>query len=544
METVIVIDSSDDEPWTPEPPIATTQPMKTTEFLVELKPRPRYAPGRGPALQPLRLLPPEESTVYIRERVLLDSPGLAEDGRPLPKRMTYIVGWRDLPAASLLVPAMQVLDYVSPRALEEFEDRFEAELDKQRQNNEKTMGAKLGRKAKARPPAHTDIEQATAIVAQDETLARPKTGAMSLSTPQKRKRADFDGLSDEYDSPSNQLAREMFGHGSSRGNSADMFANADDGVEERLGSQTTDTETKVKPNEFEHSKKMTPIPLPPHIIGMLDKQKPLSEDESKKSSVGLQADDFLAPASRNDLVPSIEGGTFSSGTGSSLISGDNGIATSPVTRGSTRELRGSTSTSRKRSSDSSKKPLPSKQSPKKRKHSPLVKQVIDSQATWEVERLEDSNVYDVEGRGFVRYFLVRWAGDWPPEQQTTWEPEEHIPREMVRAYMKIDKKRRAKRAAQSRRDQKRNHLFMAAPSAAEHGWAVATRYSSVSDAFEGDTGKDEGPGDAPSSISEDQNPYLGEHELDSEVFVVEGSTQTTGNYGANTPITLPYIIGA
>ncbi|KAJ3479200.1 hypothetical protein NLG97_g8384 [Lecanicillium saksenae] len=43
-------------------------------------------------------------------------------------------------------------------------------------------------------------------------------------------------------------------------------------------------------------------------------------------------------------------------------------------------------------------------------------------------------LYDVKGQGLVRYFKVRWEGDWPPEQNPTWEPEENIPDDLVREF--------------------------------------------------------------------------------------------------------------
>ncbi|KAG5915680.1 hypothetical protein E4U61_004395, partial [Claviceps capensis] len=67
---------------------ARSTPSLRSSFVVAIRSRPRYIPGTGPALQPPRLLPLAVSTGYIVERILLPSPGLAADGRPLPKRMT------------------------------------------------------------------------------------------------------------------------------------------------------------------------------------------------------------------------------------------------------------------------------------------------------------------------------------------------------------------------------------------------------------------------------------------------------------------------
>ncbi|KAH7312466.1 hypothetical protein B0I35DRAFT_57475 [Stachybotrys elegans] len=106
---------------------------KRTRIVVQLRARPApYVPRSGPRLEPPRLQLPSDSTAYIVDRILLPSPGPAADGRPLPRRMTYIVGWHDLPAARALVPAMRILEYVSPLVLEEWEWQLELGLDEER----------------------------------------------------------------------------------------------------------------------------------------------------------------------------------------------------------------------------------------------------------------------------------------------------------------------------------------------------------------------------------------------------------------------------
>jgi len=98
-----------------------------------------------------------------------------------------------------------------------------------------------------------------------------------------------------------------------------------------------------------------------------------------------------------------------------------------------------------------------------------------------VKRLEDDAVYDVEGKGLVRYFKVRWEGDWPPEQNPTWEPEENIPPNMVRTYYKRGKQRKqyVKRASidAAKKDKNLTQTKLS--------WGNARKYSSVSEAFAG-----------------------------------------------------------
>ncbi|KAH8713689.1 hypothetical protein HC256_006813 [Beauveria bassiana] len=195
--------------------------IKKIKITIPLPSRPAdYVPNSGPPLRRLALQPPADSTAFIDDRILLPPSGLAADGRPLPKRMRYIVGWRDLPAARLLVSAMDVLDYVSPHALEEWEYSMELELDVDRarlaaeRQALKTQQTLLGRadelplpKAARPPPHHTSIE--AAVVAETEggdgEQGRLRGGALSLSTPKKRKMDDFlDGYTSD-ESPSEQL---------------------------------------------------------------------------------------------------------------------------------------------------------------------------------------------------------------------------------------------------------------------------------------------------------------------------------------------------
>ncbi|KAH8669271.1 hypothetical protein BGZ61DRAFT_364137, partial [Ilyonectria robusta] len=102
-----------------------------------------YVPGTGPQLQRPRLVPTRDSRAYIMDRVLLPSAGPARDRKPLLKRMKYMVGWHHSSSASLLVPAMEVLHYVSLQALEEWEYEIELELDEERvKREEKNMKTK------------------------------------------------------------------------------------------------------------------------------------------------------------------------------------------------------------------------------------------------------------------------------------------------------------------------------------------------------------------------------------------------------------------
>ncbi|CAK7210731.1 hypothetical protein SBRCBS47491_000877 [Sporothrix bragantina] len=98
------------------------------------------------------------------------------------------------------------------------------------------------------------------------------------------------------------------------------------------------------------------------------------------------------------------------------------------------------------------------QSPPPPPPSHLELQMEEADDLYEVDRLEDDclapvddgNSDDMEGlpadagpetvaapgSRLVRFFLVRWKGDWPPDQNPTWEPAENLPPRMVRQYLK------------------------------------------------------------------------------------------------------------
>ncbi|KAL2883284.1 hypothetical protein SGCOL_001478 [Colletotrichum sp. CLE4] len=197
----------------PQPPRKNPdpEPRKLAVVLEDLSTYRRYKPGTGPPLRPITLAPPRDSTAYIRDEFFVP-PALSDDGK---KRLQYVVGWTDLPAARLVVDAEQICDYVSPMAYEEWcaakaEERDEEERRLEEAENVRAVeeavsrersvaapgekgakGAKRGRKRKQivaeelRTP-----EPATAADGQKKKRGRPRKNAPSLSTPSKTALAD------------------------------------------------------------------------------------------------------------------------------------------------------------------------------------------------------------------------------------------------------------------------------------------------------------------------------------------------------------------
>ncbi|CAN8099665.1 unnamed protein product [Discula destructiva] len=106
-----------------------------------------------------------------------------------------------------------------------------------------------------------------------------------------------------------------------------------------------------------------------------------------------------------------------------------------------------------------------------------------------VKRLEGDSILDG-----IHYFRVRWEGDWPADQNPTWEPAENISAKLVKGYLKRKADKEAKQRAKNTPPVKdaatgvRQHSSNA-ESKQKHNalkdWASQLNYSSVSEAFEG-----------------------------------------------------------
>ncbi|KAM0487125.1 hypothetical protein ACHAPX_000394 [Trichoderma viride] len=475
-----------------------------------------YVPGSGPPLRPISLLPAGDSTAYILERVLLPSPGPAPNGKPLPKRMAYLIGWRDLRAASMVVPAMQVLEYVSPRTLEEFEAKLEQEMDdeKEKLRNEFKSGLEAPQKKKkrGRPPAHSQIKSAVVAepVTETPTPTKPrhKKGVISLSTPQKSRLADFEWLSEDDGSPSRQIAEEQFQslHGflpepeegiHVAGDENDPLATRNlahpvhGAPQASLVHIAGSGPAKQKQPSASPNPEIARIQTPGCADGMVhtlatNKHSlppvPLSVDESNWGKQPL----YLPPSSSApSVVQTVQAVQKQAETQNPLINLDE-------------------------SAKVDQEPEQSKKRPRSEDEGAKTEAQEDN--GWVVERIEDVEYYEVDGLGLVRYFKVSWEGDWPPDQKRTWEPEDNIPSNLVRNFFKISRnKRRAlsrlgtqghshghperkgKPAQRNGSSSKSTHSQRSSLKQGTLSWpAVRRQYKSVSEAFAAED-YDDGP---------------------------------------------------
>ncbi|KAF4971581.1 hypothetical protein FSARC_1647 [Fusarium sarcochroum] len=533
---------------------------------VRLKSKPKdYVPGSGPPLQRISLLPPQDSTAYILERIILPSPGVAANGHALPRRMTYIVAWRDLPAAQMLVPAMEILEYVSPRELEEWEfANTEEQLEREKvEPKSKQAGDAPKPKKRGRPPKHSKIETAVVAVPEDDATVMPKKGVMSINTPTKNRLKDFEGLSDEEGSSVQQLQWETTGDSvetdMDQGFGQDGLTSFEEPENARSGEQLDilrDSElTPRAPNQSSFaSKQFESFPS----TGTSSRQSTPKLTSAKSKSEGKKTKKTSRPVKKSPMLNGLSSGvgqaaeppsdftwtpqeesvTYSN-SGVETPDPESDFATARLIEEANSVQRGEpTGKSKSKSKSRTSTPKPPKSAPAKpsRRTPPQGEPTVEdtepavedaeppAEPDWEVKRVEGMEVYEVEGLGLVRYFKIRWEGDWPPEQNPSWEPESNLPSKLIKNYMKNSKRRRlgVKPPAPKKAPAKEP---VVAPSYAPRkkamkqttlSWGLpAKQYKSVSEAFAGDEEDELG------MPMEDIAPNNHEDEEEDELFVVE-----------------------
>lgn len=471
-------------------------------LVVELRPRPRdYLLSPGVPLELPQITPPRDTTAYIIERILLPSIEVSEhDGKPLPKRMMYIIGWRDLPAARKLVPAMDILDYVSPRELEDWECKLEQELDdareklveeqkleKEQEKTESTakkapLDPKTGKRKRGRPPAHTQIEPGATVdlEAEGETsTGRLKGGALSLSTPKKNRLKDFEGLSDDEGSPSRQIEEELYDYdmGVARYGPDDKIAET--GAESEGGYTGDELPDAELPLEKEESEAWTSHgPLTSNETSA--KQSPVPESTSNSQSTPDAASAWAAFGLRTSFAmsgkPPAVASVESTPTVKDLMS----------QKSLNQELLPSKQVEQPMTTAKQQKQKPARKKPKKDKAPEPPPVDENGEPVWVVKRLEDHGLFEVEGEAEIkRFFKVRWEGDWPEDQNPSWEPEENLPPTLVRNYLKSGKKRkkalsRAPEPPKQKAPKRKKLNQTTLP------WMNSNQYGSVSEAFAGE----------------------------------------------------------
>ncbi|KAK4249498.1 hypothetical protein C7999DRAFT_12711 [Corynascus novoguineensis] len=449
----------------------------------------KYVPGSGPPPPQISLVPPRDSTAYIIDQLILPTD---RDMTPTSRRLIYYqVGFTDIPTVKLLIPCNKVLDYVSPRELEDWEYR---NLEKKEEERACLLAGRqragLKNKKPCRPSNISMEDTGVKVLnAADETLLlAQQVGGPSLSTPQKRKFGQMPdngevGEPSSTESDDAAICRKPQG----RKSSVDL-AFEDDLV--------LDSECMNQPA--------------PHS-GTL-----FSETPSRASSLAHPLRDLLPPrpatpqpssATSLELAGPTLGNTPSTSAETHLAWAQAfSRQKQPENSGTTEDssiASGSSAKKRKERNPNGRGSLQKQQQAKKQKVKQGDELLTDE---WEVKELLDDQWFVEQGIKVHRYLVV-WEGNWPENQNPTWEPAENIQEKLITQYRK---KKEAGLLKSSKGSQKTLHRYMA-----------GARYSSVSEAFE--AGMNEQTGQASTCM---------EREVDQpdEVFLV---TNNVGDITAN-----------
>ncbi|KAI0854151.1 hypothetical protein F5Y00DRAFT_222421 [Daldinia vernicosa] len=562
--------------------------ISQVEIPLPSKPPP-YRPGDGPPLAPLRIQPEHDTDAFIVDKRVL--PGTAPNGE-LKLHMYYVVGWPDLPAARVSILATQIYDYVSPRAVEDFEYKALLERDEEEERLEaetrrkieiaaknkimtststapRTLNApsqkRRGRPSKADLQSRQLAQQASLNTSQNIEVALPtaSTSGPSLSTPKKRPAGeiatDIEEDIDEVDQE-DAIYKQLCGYNDGSFEDMDMEGDKEDGdipldnIPETVslgsefrsyartlwlkdstlfkrtnGSLTLKPSTSYvpvpevprsnrqlppqsSPTRTDNHPRVTPVPIPQPPFSLNKSMTPSQLSGAKYSTTPVPVptplrsnkevpQPKLKPDTKHVVtpvpvpVPSWPRST-NKRDGSTQAPLPQPATASPEYRGFTPAGRSSgkwpsaqshspsdipsqasllneknSSTTRKESVHSKKKPPKPKPTPQKLEEQPQV---------WVVERLEGDKMINVDGK-HVRYFKVRWEGDWPPDQNPTWEPEENITPALVKLYLK---KKAARRTPASPKRRNSNNAPSNTPSFRHP--TLKRKYSSVAEAFAGE----------------------------------------------------------
>lgn len=479
----------------------------------------RYVPGSGPPPPRISLVPPRDSTAYIIDQFVLPPD---KDMTPTSRRLIhYHIGFTDLPAVKLLVPCTEVLDYVSPRELEDWEYRNEErkEVERARLLAEKQRAGFTKKKpGRPRKVLMEDIGMPVLSSADEALLLAQQAAGPSLSTPKKRKFGPV--LDEEMEDMSNMesddaaIHRQLHKVADSEGLEFEDELEVDSESVDQLGLQH---ETPVAENP---SRAVSLAPPLQDSCSVSSAATPAATDVASSapapaaalptSSISTpgrihpawahtfgQQNHFESPATAHSqnghakqtgmpwslfanphqLKPltstAASGSTFNIGHTSkgplSLASTSSARAKSPNVPGP--------STSKRKGQHSGKRDSQEKQKrPKKQRLQQEPGPVADE---WEVKELLDDRWFVEEGAKVHKY-LVLWEGDWPEDQNPTWEPAENVQdTNLVKRYQK---KKKAGLLKPPKKAQKTLHQFLA-----------GARYSSVAEAFEGDIDEQTGP---------------------------------------------------
>lgn len=502
------------------------------EVILPSKPKRLYCAGPPPPR--ITLVPPRDSTAYIISKLVLPSVVQTAAEITITRRLYYTVGWTDLPSAKVVVLATRILDYVSPRELEdwEYKDFLRREEEKKLAESKAAATPVKQKKKPGRPrkgpsdsqrEAEADIaKQAAVLDSETEAILAEKKagGGPSLSTPSKRKLEellrDTDAEDTGAESENAAIMRQLYPDVDEREYPSE--AQYEDQMD--IDSEAVDL---VGPTSAEEDLSSRASSLAAPARAPLARTSPALSGSLKPSSAASSVAISSGPASRPDIkgraaaaggaqegptpfkeakpesrtstrastprtsayfpAPSRNGAPsprrHSTGFTPVITPVPVPVRPSPLTHASPPVFNNNIMPS---PSAEESQPLPTSgknRSPKKRKKQRQAKEE-EAEDGWAVKRLEGDKYDYNEAGNLVRYFKVLWEGDWPPWQNPTWEPEENIPEELRQEYLKKQESK-----------MKNGYLTTGkspgkTPMGPRPAFLPKKRYSNVAEAFEGE----------------------------------------------------------
>lgn len=445
----------------------------------------------------------------------------------------YHIGFTDLPAAKILIPCNKVLDYVSPRELEDWEYRNAEKIEEERAS-ERTA-KQLGREVAKNNGAKSKGARADGMIPA-AALASPADGALllaeqiagpSLSTPQKRKFGQMLGEEDtgeasHLESDDAAIQRQL------QRDAESESMEIEDGLEEdsesvdqlafRYDAATpcradssapppqnpfpplTPTEPNfvtpaVAPSALDPSGTCTPRRIHPawaQALGRYNQAKRSVNPQSLGGHAqpnGFGAETTPRPGLTKPQEQSRPLNSFVSISSARAISGKAGKSSEEPMSGFSTPIPAKKFTftpsttvgNKKQAHETPPKELSQKKQPKKRSKKRIqeMEQKEPAADEWEVKELLDDQWF-VEDGVKVHKYLVLWAGDWPEDQNPTWEPDENVQDgDLITRYQK------RKKAGMLKRPKKTQGTL--------HQYLSGVRYASVAEAFEAGIDEQAGP---------------------------------------------------
>ncbi|TLS27001.1 hypothetical protein PpBr36_05055 [Pyricularia pennisetigena] len=480
-----------------------------SSFTIDIPLHPTYYRGTHPPPGKIQLLPEHsDNTAYIIQKII--DPDSRKQPETLRKRPFYIIGWRDpeLREARVGVECMHAYRYVSPRQVEEFEyqdllareaaeeQEAQKEIDallsqQQQQQKSQKSGAPRKRGRPGRPP------KKKTPAGEDDGRRVP-----SLSTPQRNR---FNLSADNLQDLQNEMEDRIRSQNSiiSLGEDEDEEAEEDDEDEDEMLQRVLlqQAERNSKAERFDgdfkisipsrsaartqpasrrgrgpgRPPKVKPLDTPQTVVPQAEHNRhrpspgvrPTRGTKSRvpdRSSEQIPKNKESAPApspSESTIVtrPALmKQPSLVSGHDSSISSRSGGSAQdAPVAQQTTlaQTKRESTtpiplpsyvrSISKGAAPSSAPQPLPQAQEDETVTGDIMA---VDTPNEWDVLRLEGVRVEEHDGIK-TRYFKVRWKGDWPSDQNPSWESEDCIDRATVKEFLRVLKEKKQEASARS-----------------------------------------------------------------------------------------------